>query len=673
MPAKRHGRLAQRYTTTPAIKRGVRVGTKFTPKTEAPRSRVSKWKAKANEIAATRPNRAAPAAGAVATMIRALAHHSNKPRAEVKARAPPVVDKKPAHTGELFKQVAPPPAVVDVKNKDDKQNLGAAAAGVNYSRNVTNPGPRWSNARKTLQCLGGRNVVVIDNMEPLGEVKGTVSFEAKTLPLGPIADWLTWLKYEAAGFDLYLFLEVEVMFITEAPTSARGRLMMNWETDVTDVVPIDRKSFEVQQGTKSVADWKNKSCRLPIKQTMHQNFYFVGGPTLAGQQADLHEVLQARFQYATSDFADTSVFGELWIKYKVALGRTTAGQTNGAAVLAAPYLYVVDAVPAGAPTESADLHVQNILQSAPVPTGTGNNGNMPKGQVNVNVVAAGNLAGPTGLGGTQGLSLFFSPSYTSNGGVYTSAGGAWCLDALLTGVTGTLATNFFCTGQRYQTQLTVANGAVRHTWLANNGIPWTQRDGDTTSNAASSALNLGCSYRVDFPVGRSFTGPPGYGPTDPFNINNLWAASGIPYARIDIFQTAGVTTNSFDTGLVALKYECYPISANPAALGYFEYAEYAVRTENDTSTVYRKTRVGDDIVWQPITSTLVPQLREVFESFNKPDTKQREPPSPYVDVKVDSGGELLSYPLNTSITPVISARAAPVGAPRSQSATRPKP
>lgn len=548
----------------------------------------------ARDVIATRPTEAKTAgAQGMASLFRAFQTQLDK-------RAQPAVLKRSLkraidqHTA--AQDLLPKPGPLHLESKaalGATSAAGGSGAGLSYSRNTGTDGPLWKTASVRHRIVGGQSTVEITNREPWGPITASSLLKGRTVPINPSSDMFTWLSSIARVFDQYIFTKFSVDFITESATNVPGRVMMNFDTDPGDAIPNNRTGFETQQGTRSIADWKNGKCVLPIAQTLRQNMFLMGGPTDNNMAPDVHETTQARFQVATADFPpamENQPVGELWSNYTVALGRMTSG-SGGTGALTPPSIAVSQG------TYGLSSCVSGIT------------GILPQFQVNASPMISAAISAQAETSSqtvTPTITIFVGSPFTQVApNSYLCSGGMFDISLTAIGLADTVAPRMWTTtGADYSVVATPSAGVLAPNWRMSDGSSRPQITGPRAVMATGGPSNqrgMTVTQRVVYPAGRA------YAATPPIGVSSLtqsalqaaWDATGMPYVAISIASSSGGSATWVETSTAILK--SVMLAPPTSSLGTPACARYLVCEHDDgTTSTSRATDYNGVLSWQEV-------------------------------------------------------------------------
>lgn len=93
---------------------------------------------------------------------------------------------------------------------------------------------------------------------------GALAYKTYTFPLNPgVGAMFPWLSQIADRFESYRFHKLEFDFITRAPTTSTGSVILSVDFDALDPAPVDQLTALSHENACADAPWK--SSRLPVR------------------------------------------------------------------------------------------------------------------------------------------------------------------------------------------------------------------------------------------------------------------------------------------------------------------------------------------------------------------------------------------------------------------------
>lgn len=160
--------------------------------------------------------------------------------------------------------------------------------------------------------------------EYLADISGSVGFATATYPVNPgLSTTFPWLSNIAKNFEKYSVLSLEFYYkrtVSEFATNGQsGKVMMSFDVDAADAPPVSKQQVEDTFPHSDGMPCENISLRIP-PQLMNSEVktHFIRSGGLPGQtDVRLYDV--GNFFISTLGCANTSVIGELRVRYRVRL------------------------------------------------------------------------------------------------------------------------------------------------------------------------------------------------------------------------------------------------------------------------------------------------------------------------------------------------------------------
>lgn len=143
-----------------------------------------------------------------------------------------------------------------------------------------------------------------------------IGFALGVNPGDPIT--FPWLSSIAARFESYRFKKLIFRYVTEAPTSERGYVILVADYDPSDPAPLDKTTaFQFQSSVRG-APWETFVHSSTAQNLSKRSSYFVRNSVLpANQDVQLYDTCKL-YCIVGSNIGPASL-GELWVEYEVEL------------------------------------------------------------------------------------------------------------------------------------------------------------------------------------------------------------------------------------------------------------------------------------------------------------------------------------------------------------------
>ncbi len=159
----------------------------------------------------------------------------------------------------------------------------------------------------------------IAHRELLGTINGSVAFTIQgTYSLNPgLAATFPWLSVQAARWQQYRFNRLRFDFVTRAPTTKLGSLLLAPEYNSATAAPADELSMSAMQGCIESNSWSNVSLALDQKSmNVMGSRHFIRTGNVAG---DVKTYDSGTLYLATVEQDNADSIGKLWVEYEVEL------------------------------------------------------------------------------------------------------------------------------------------------------------------------------------------------------------------------------------------------------------------------------------------------------------------------------------------------------------------
>lgn len=161
--------------------------------------------------------------------------------------------------------------------------------------------------------------VTVTHMEYLQDISGSIGFSTNTVAINPgQSASFPWLSLMAPLFESYQFEELEFEFQTMQGSTALGTVMAAVDYDASDAAPLSKQQLSAYRGYVRSAPWFDFCQRSKLSDLRKQKSYYVR-PGALPANTDIKMYDTGNLFLATQGQADTSVVGELYVRYKVRL------------------------------------------------------------------------------------------------------------------------------------------------------------------------------------------------------------------------------------------------------------------------------------------------------------------------------------------------------------------
>jgi hypothetical protein len=150
-----------------------------------------------------------------------------------------------------------------------------------------------------------------------GSISGSTTYTVQSkYNLNPgLAASFPWLSTIASKYQFYRFKALRFRYITRQSSAKAGSLMLSPDYNVTDAAPItELEAMNTYDAAEDVC-WKEISCILsPKRMFAVAEWKLIRDRNISGEK-NLYDA--ANLYVCTSDCADTTVLGKLWVDYIV--------------------------------------------------------------------------------------------------------------------------------------------------------------------------------------------------------------------------------------------------------------------------------------------------------------------------------------------------------------------
>lgn len=170
-----------------------------------------------------------------------------------------------------------------------------------------------------LRGVAARRSWRFENSELVGSVNNSTGFVATRYYVNPgMPGTFPWLSVEAKDkWDQYRFHRIRFRYVTRTASTTVGSVILSPEYNVRDPPPVTEQQATDTMGAVEDSPWKEICCDLDVS-AMYPSGprKLIRGGNVAGD-TNLYD--SAIFYMCTTDGADTSLIGKLWVDYDVEL------------------------------------------------------------------------------------------------------------------------------------------------------------------------------------------------------------------------------------------------------------------------------------------------------------------------------------------------------------------
>lgn len=156
--------------------------------------------------------------------------------------------------------------------------------------------------------------ILVSHRELIADISGSVDFDARSFRINPgMIDIFPWLSQIAQAYESYVFEKLEFQFETSSNTISTGKVIIAIDYDPTDNPPLSKKQVMSYRGAVSSPTWSSCSHISLLEDLRKRKTYFVRrGGNVSIVTSDVGNLF-----VCTSGQADSSVVGEIYVKYQV--------------------------------------------------------------------------------------------------------------------------------------------------------------------------------------------------------------------------------------------------------------------------------------------------------------------------------------------------------------------
>jgi hypothetical protein len=203
------------------------------------------------------------------------------------------------------------------KNKNKQSGQLARLSQNKANAPVASAVANRSSAPKIMTSMKMTKIV---HRELVATISGNTTFGVDSFSLNPgLSSSFPWLSSIAGSYEQYRFNRLTFKYITRAPTSYIGSILMAPEYDALDSSPSSELLASQMNGAIENTPWQDQSLSFVVSDMfpMGPRKYIRTGtlPT----SSDLKTYDAGKLFVCTVDCADTSAIGKLWVEYEVEL------------------------------------------------------------------------------------------------------------------------------------------------------------------------------------------------------------------------------------------------------------------------------------------------------------------------------------------------------------------
>lgn len=199
--------------------------------------------------------------------------------------------------------------------------------------------------------------IVVSHSEYLGTVAGSVAFSVASYAVNPgLSATFPWLSQMAPNYECYRFNRLKFSFKTLKGSSAVGSILMAIDYDAADSAPVNYQTMTNYNHSIDSQVWSPNTCMVCDRADLDKvrQRYIRSGAIASNLDIKTYDV--GNFFIASTEMADSTNVGRLWVEYEVEL-------ITPQSVFAFPSLQSAKVVGGGTVSKTA------VLGSVPVITG----------------------------------------------------------------------------------------------------------------------------------------------------------------------------------------------------------------------------------------------------------------------------------------------------------------
>lgn len=181
-----------------------------------------------------------------------------------------------------------------------------------------------------IQRMLANGNILVRHKEFIQKVAGSVSFSINTVPINPgLPAQFAWLYNMANNYESYRFRKLNYIFINSKTGTFAGDVIMGIDYDASDPAPFNESELQSYWGCKTGVITRPLSYQADLLALNKiPNKFTRIGDLAANQDIKLYD--SGNFFLATTDCADTSNIGRLFVEYEIEF---KTPQTNGSNIL----------------------------------------------------------------------------------------------------------------------------------------------------------------------------------------------------------------------------------------------------------------------------------------------------------------------------------------------------
>jgi hypothetical protein len=171
----------------------------------------------------------------------------------------------------------------------------------------------------TPKIFNGKRMIRVSHRELVSTISGNLTFGVNQYYLNPgLSATFPWLSTIAGSFEQYRFSRLRFHYVTRAPTSYKGSILMAPDYDALDAIPSSEIIASQMDGAVEDSPWKEQNLNLNVSDMfpMGPRKYIRTG-LISSTDLKTYDAGQVFVCAVTCD--DVNAIGKLWVDYEVEL------------------------------------------------------------------------------------------------------------------------------------------------------------------------------------------------------------------------------------------------------------------------------------------------------------------------------------------------------------------
>jgi hypothetical protein len=205
------------------------------------------------------------------------------------------------------------------QNKKSSGQLARQSQNQSVNRNSAPVAKAIGQVSTTPKVFNGKRMIRVVHRELVSTISGNTSFGVDQYYLNPgLSTTFPWLSTIAGSFEQYKFIRLKFHYVTRAPTSYKGSILLAPDYDALDAVPSTEIAASQMDGAIEDSPWKEQTLVLNVQDMfpMGPRKYIRTG-LISSTDLKTYDAGQVFVCAVSCD--DTSALGKLWVDYEVEL------------------------------------------------------------------------------------------------------------------------------------------------------------------------------------------------------------------------------------------------------------------------------------------------------------------------------------------------------------------